>query len=72
MGNSKVENYKVRICPICGKAYTGQPAISRRDNKTLICPDDGTREALASIGVDTKEQEKILETIHRTMTQGGE
>lgn len=27
------------------------PALSREDNQTLICPDCGTREALASMGV---------------------
>ncbi len=30
-----------------------------------ICPDCGTREALESIGVDTAEQDKIIDTIHR-------
>lgn len=54
-----------RTCPICGRSYTGHPALSRTDNETLICPDCGTRQALASIGVDEKEQEEILSTIHR-------
>ena len=54
-----------RPCPICGRSYTGHPALSRTDNETLICPDCGTRQALASIGVDEKEQEEILATIHR-------
>ena len=55
---------RTSICPRCGKAYTGRPAISRADNKTPICPDCGTREALESIGVDTAEQDKILRAIH--------
>ena len=54
-----------RTCPICGRSYTGHPALSRTDHETLICPDCGTRQALASIGVDEKEQEEILATIHR-------
>ena len=54
-----------RTCPICGRSYTGHPALSRTDNETLICPDCGTRQALASIGVDEKEQVEILATIHR-------
>ena len=54
-----------RTCPICGRSYTGHPALSRTDSETLICPDCGTRQALASIGVDEKEQEEILATIHR-------
>ena len=58
---------QIQICPRCGKAYSEPAALSRMDNKTLICPDCGTREALESIGVDTEEQERILDTIHRTM-----
>lgn len=58
-------NTRIRICPRCGNAYHGAPALSREDNETLICPDCGTREALESIGVDEKEQEQIIETIHR-------
>lgn len=56
---------RMAVCPLCGKTYHGVPALSRTDNKTLICPDCGTRQALQSIGVDAEEQEKIIETIHR-------
>lgn len=55
------------ICPKCGQSYKGRPALSREDNKTLICPDCGVREALESIGVDINEQEEILTAIHRSM-----
>ena len=55
---------KTRVCPLCGKTYHSHPAISRIDNTTLICPDCGIREALASIGVEPSEQEKIIETVH--------
>ena len=53
-----------RICPVCGKIYTGIPAISRTDNATLICPDCGTRQALESLGISREEQDKILGIIH--------
>lgn len=56
---------EIKICPRCGKSYSGTPALSRADNETLICPDCGTREALESIGVKSDEQEQILDTIHR-------
>lgn len=62
MKNNKT---KVKICPRCGKIYSGVPALSRTDNKTFLCQDCGTREALESIGVKADEQEKILETIHK-------
>lgn len=55
----------LKICPRCRRAYHGTPALSRTDNRTLICPDCGTREALESIGVSPEEQEKILDVIHR-------
>jgi len=34
------------VCPICGNAYSGHPAISRYDNKSKICSRCGTNEAL--------------------------
>ena len=57
---------KPAVCPRCGKTYTARPSISREDGMTLIRPDCGIREALESIGVCAEEQEKILETIHRS------
>lgn len=54
-----------RICPFCGQEYKECPALSRRDGKTQICPDCGTREALDSLGVCTDEQDKIIHTIHQ-------
>ena len=57
---------RTAVCSRCGKAYTGRPAISRVDDKTPICPDCGTREALESIGIDIAEQDKILRAIHET------
>ena len=36
----------IRICFNCGREYTGYPAISRKDNKTEICPRCGMIEAL--------------------------
>ncbi len=62
----KDEKQELRICPLCGQQYRSAPALSRKDNETLICPDCGTREALESIGVGREEQDHILEVIHRT------
>ena len=60
MGNQMITG----ICPKCGQSYKGRPALSREDDKTLICPDCGVREALESIGVGAAEQEEILAVIH--------
>ena len=43
-----VKSADTAVCPICGKPYKGYPAISRKDNKTPICPECGTKEALDS------------------------
>ena len=44
-----MEDKKIKICPVCKKEYTGYPAISRKDNKTEICPNCGVKEALEEI-----------------------
>ena len=36
-------------CPNCGRMYSGYPALSRKDNKTEICPDCGIAEALEGL-----------------------
>lgn len=38
-----------RICPECGKEYSSRPALSRKDNKTMICPKCGMMEALDAV-----------------------
>nr|DAZ69578.1 MAG TPA: zinc-ribbon domain protein [Caudoviricetes sp.] len=58
---------RVRVYPKCGKLFSERSAVSRVDNVTIVCSDCGIREALKSIGVDETEQEKILDTIHRTV-----
>ncbi len=55
---------RLNICPRCGRTYFEVPAVSRTDNQTLICPDCGTREALATLGISEEEQERILAAIH--------
>ncbi len=61
---------RTAVCPLCGKTYTGFPALSREDNKTPVCPDCGVRQALAGLGIKPEEQEEILRIIHRH-TDGG-
>lgn len=56
---------KTRTCPICGAIYKRHPALSRKDNKTHICPDCGTREALTAMGISKEEQDKIIKNIHK-------
>ena len=58
-----------KVCPICGKAYTGHPALSRKDNATPICPDCGTLEALEAAGIPKEKQEKVLEIIREKLAE---
>lgn len=67
MTKLKAEKQK-RICPICKREYQSVPSISRIDDKTLICPDCGTRQALESINISKEEQEQILKIIHRSQS----
>ena len=67
----KTKGEQTRICPRCGQAYTDHPALSRRDNATMICPDCGTREALEYVGVSEEEREKIIQTIHKYSDREG-
>ncbi len=59
-----MKEMETRKCPRCGKEYRGVPALSRQDNKPLICSDCGTRESLESLGVGKEEQNKIIGIIH--------
>lgn len=54
-----------KTCPLCGKKYTKNPALSRVDNITFICPECGVRQALESIGIKKDEQEEILKILHK-------
>lgn len=56
---------RVRTCPYCGLKYDDVPVTSQKDNKTLICPDCGAREALDIFGLKDAEKEKIIEIMHR-------
>lgn len=52
-------------CPNCGQNYIGHPAISRKDNKTEICPKCGRAEALKQAGFSENfinKVENLVET----------
>ena len=50
-----------RICPNCGKQYTNYPALSRKDNKTKICPDCGTKEAIEDYRKFIKKNDDVFD-----------
>ena len=63
-----------RTCPVCHRQYTQHPALSRKDNKTEICPDCGVDEALDTIcGVLVSKETctEVRNEIHRIMKEAG-
>lgn len=44
--NEIMNELGIKICPVCGKEYTGYPSLSRKDNKTEICQQCGIIEAM--------------------------
>lgn len=52
----------MKICPRCGREYERLLALSRKDNKTMICDQCGTEEALDAVGLTdgNQERERIL------------
>lgn len=59
---------RIKTCPICGKTYSDHPALSRKDNKTFICPECGIREALKSAGISYDDQDKIIKNINKSLS----
>lgn len=53
------DNTSVKKCPRCGMEYTQFPALSRRDNKTYICPDCGVAEAFEDFFGKKTESEEV-------------
>lgn len=48
------------ICPICGRDFSEAPALSRKDGKTMICPDCGIAEALDAMNSAAEEAAKEI------------
>ena len=46
------------VCPICCEDYSDPPAISRKDNKSKICPNCGTGEALMDF-IDNIQKKRL-------------
>lgn len=62
--------YMSGICPACGKSYDTRPALSRRDGKTDICPDCGTREALEDLLKARKKSSPAERTRQQVLATG--
>ena len=51
------------VCPVCGHSYCDPPAISRKDNKTEICPECGISEAIEAAGLSDEVKTAVLDTV---------
>ena len=57
----------METCPKCGGNYGGFPAISRKDNKTVICPVCGVAEMLENAPFTEEQKAQILQTARDNM-----
>lgn len=59
-----------RVCPMCGRKYDGEPALSRTDGHTPICHDCGQRQALHELGLSPidPELEALIERYEKGAT----
>lgn len=48
-GNDERGTERMMICPKCGREFERLLAVSRSDNKSMICDECGTMEALDSL-----------------------
>lgn len=51
---------KGKYCPICKEVYFNAPALSRVDNKTLICPSCGNIQAIDVFKKALEQKKKDL------------
>lgn len=57
----------MKKCPKCGRSFQRLLALSRVDNKTMICDDCGTMEALEAVPPGRMSpQEKARATVYAT------
>ncbi len=58
-------------CPKCGKDFLRLLAVSREDNKTMICDECGTKEALEAVGMmeGNGQREEILKAVRKASPQ---
>jgi len=69
VSNNRLES---KVCPRCNKIYSYYPALSRRDNKTKICPDCGTDEAMFDLKISIlKSENAAVEVINELSENEG-
>lgn len=61
----KANSRNIKICPQCESPYTARSALSRKDNKTYICPKCGMREALEIAHVPKDAIQQMIEKIFK-------
>ena len=64
------DNTSKKKCPKCGKTYTKYPALSRRDNKTYICPQCGTEEAMEDFKKANLQEDNNTDEINEEFKVG--
>jgi len=60
-----------KTCPLCGSYYMGMGALSRRDNKTDICPQCGMNEAIEDMRKHKEVNKKSVDAIKNEICKEG-
>lgn len=69
MNDLKTREAILKKCPKCQTKYKGPGALSRKDSKTVICPECGHREALIEFNYEDEDIERILKLIRIGMQE---
>lgn len=65
------DNETPKKCPKCGNWFLNYPALSRRDNKTYICPDCGVKEAMEDY-MSSRKKEGLEEATAKALLEDPE
>ena len=72
--DSGTDKSRLLKCPVCGRSFPRLLALSRVDNKTAICDECGTKEALDAAGLldGNPVREHILDEMYHRLRRNAD